>query len=353
MAKKKEENLMSAYVAAEEGQVTPSPFTDAKVEVVQEPGEDSNPAYIPPQAQQPQPQRTMAEIARENRTHGREGMPFTGNGSGLKYRDNIGWLKLDTKSLPTQGLFYPEGFEISIRAARGEEIKHWSTMNDQDINQLSRVDDILNYMIEKCCNVKNPEKPGNCWKDLKNVDRFYILLAIKEFTFLDGENELMVPVSEDKQIPVVKEMIDFIHIPEDVMKFYNSDEKCFIFNISGNVIKMYIPSLGVNEWLKRYVAGKINAKEGYDEDFITYAPMLINDYRNLSQRAYEEMVAASRLWGYKEWSVLSHVTTALGGSTEPKFKYMDENGSEVEIPLTFRGGIRSIFVISNPLSSIC
>jgi hypothetical protein len=81
--------------------------------------------------------------------------------------------------------------------------------------------------------------------------------------------------------------------------------------------------------------------------------MLINDYRNLSQRAYEEMVAASRLWGYKEWSVLSHVTTALGGSTEPKFKYMDENGSEVEIPLTFRGGIRSIFVISNPLSSIC
>ena len=342
MKKKTEEDLMSAYVASEEAHITKSPFKDATVEVVQEPVDPQVTDY-----------KSMAELARENRTHGKEGVPVTGNGSGLKYRDNIGWLKIDVKTLPTQGLFYPDGLEISIRAARGEEIKHWSTMNDQDINQLSRVDDILNYMIEKCCNVKNPNYPGNCWKDLKNVDRFYILLAIKEFTFIDGENELMVPISEDKQIPVVKEMIDFIKIPDEIMKFYNPDEKCFIFNVAGNSMKVHVPSLGVNDWLKKYVAQKINAKEGYDEDFITYAPMLIKDYRGLSQRAYEEMVGASRLWNVKEWSVLAYVTEKLGGATEPKIKYNNEDGGEVEIPLTFRGGIRSLFVLSNPLLSIC
>jgi len=342
MKKKTEEDLMSAYVASEETPITESPFNDATVEVIQQPAEPQAPEY-----------KSMAEIARENRTHGREGTPVTGNGSGLKYKDNIGWLKVDVKTLPTQGLFYPDGFEISIRAARGEEIKHWSTMNDQDINQLSRVDDILNYMIEKCCNVKNPNYPGNCWKDLKNVDRFYILLAIKEFTFIDGENELMVPISEDKQIPVVKEMIDFIKIPDEIMKFYNPDDKCFIFNVAGNTMKIHVPSLGVNDWLKKYVAQKINAKEGYDEDFITYAPMLIKDYRGLSQRAYEEMVGASRLWNVKEWSVLAYVTEKLSGATEPKIKYINEDGGEVEIPLTFRGGIRSLFVLSNPLLSIC
>ena len=342
MKKKTEEDLMMAYVASEETPITKSPFKDATVEVVQQPADPQAPEY-----------KSMAEIARENRTHGREGVHVTGNGSGLKYKDNIGWLKIDVKTLPTHGLFYPDGFEISIRAARGEEIKHWSTMNDQDINQLSRVDDILNYMIEKCCNVKNPNHPGNCWKDLKNVDRFYILLAIKEFTFIDGENELMVPISEDKQIPVVKEMIDFVNIPDEIMKFYNLDEKCFIFNVAGNPMKVHVPSLGVNDWLKKYVAQKINAKEGYDEDFITYAPMLIKDYRGLSQRAYEEMVGASRLWNVKEWSVLAYVTEKLGGATEPKIKYINEDGGEVEIPLTFRGGIRSLFVLSNPLLSIC
>ena len=342
MKKKTEEDLLSAYVASEETPITKSPFKSATIEAIQQPAESQAPEY-----------KSMAEMARENRTHGIEGVPVTGNGSGLKYKDNIGWLKTAVKTLPTHGLFYPDGFEISIRAARGEEIKHWSTMNDQDINQLSRVDDILNYMIEKCCNVKNPNHPGNCWKDLKNVDRFYILLAIKEFTFIDGENELMVPISEDKQIPVVKEMIDFVNIPDEIMKFYNLDEKCFIFNVAGNPMKVHVPSLGVNDWLKKYVAQKINAKEGYDEDFITYAPMLIKDYRGLSQRAYEEMVGASRLWNVKEWSVLAYVTEKLGGATEPKIKYINEDGGEVEIPLTFRGGIRSLFVLSNPLLSIC
>ena len=350
MAKKtREEDLMSAYVAQEEndfkdGAVTQNPFKTAGMQTVSE----------QPSQENVQPQKTMAEIARENRTHGRDDIPVTReDGSGLHYRDNIGWLKIPIDSLPTGGMFYPDGFEISIRAARGEEIKHWSTMNDQDINQLSRVDDILNYMIEKCCSVKNPQYPGNCWKDLKNVDRFYILLAIKEFTFLNGENELMVPISEGKEIPVVKEMIDFIKIPDEIMKFYNSDDKCFHFNVNGTLMKIHIPSLGVNEWLKKYAAQKINAKEGYDEDFLTYAPMLIRDFRGLTQSSYEELVASSRLWGVKEWSVVSHVTTLLGNASEPKIKYVNEDGAEVEIPLTFRGGMRNIFILSNPLQSIC
>jgi len=351
--KKTEEEILSGYVTENEatphGPVTPSPFTEAKVEVIDQPEEPQQHSYIPPERM---PEKSMAELARENRLHGRNNLPTTDSGA-VKYRDNIGWLKIDIKSLPTAGMFYPDGFEVSIRAARGEEIKHWSTMNDQDINQLSRVDDILNYMIEKCCSVKNPQRPGNCWKDLKNVDRFYILLAIKEFTFIDGENELMVPISEGKDIPVVKEMIDFINIPDDVMKFYNPEDKCFVFNVAGQTLKMHVPSLGVNEWLKKYAANKINSREGYDEDFLTFAPMLIRDYRDLSQRAYEEMVGAARLWNVKEWSVVSYVTEKLGAATEPKIKYINEDGAEVEIPLTFRGGLRSIFMLSNPLQSVC
>lgn len=341
MAKKiQEEEILSAYAASEENpQMTESVQTNSPFEGT---------ATIEPST----PTNKMAQAARENRMHGRD-LPYTGDGSGLNYRDNIGYLQIPVESLPTSGIFYPAGFEIQIRAARGEEIKHWSTMNDQDINQLSRVDDILNYMIEKCCVVKNPEYPGNCWRDLKNVDRFYILLAIREFTFLDGDNELMVPISEGQEIPVTKEMIDFIDIPEDVMKFFDPTQKCFVFNVNGQTINMHVPSIGVNDWLKKYAAQKINAREGYDEDFLTFAPMLIRDHRGLNQKAYEDMVASSRLWSVKEWSIISYVTEKLSTSTEPKIKYNTDNGEEVEIPLTFRGGLRSLFVLSNPLLTIC
>ena len=270
--------------------------------------------------------------------------------NGLKYRDNLGYMRIELNSLPTGGLFYPDDTVIRIRAARGSEIKHWSTMNDQDINQISQVDDILNYIIEKCVSVDMPSKPGGSWKDLKDIDRFYLLLAVREFTFLDGDNELMVPISENKSIPVTKEMIDFIKIPEEIMKHYSSEEKCFIFHLTNKDIRMYIPSLGASQWLKNYAQNKVNAREGFDSDFLIFAPMLINDFRLLSQRAYEAMVEETSMWSVKEWSLISYVRDTLAAASEPKLTYHDEDGKEATIPLTFRGGIKALFTIQDPLS---
>ena len=270
--------------------------------------------------------------------------------AGLKYNDNLGYMRIDLQSLPTGGLFYPDDTIIRIRAARGSEIKHWSTMNDQDINQISQVDDILNYIIEKCVNVDIPSKPGSSWKDLKDIDRFYLLLAIREFTFLEGDNELMVPISENKSVPVTKEMIDFIKIPDEIMKHYSPDEKCFVFHLANKDIRMYIPSLGSSQWLKSYAQTKVNAREGFDSDFLIFAPMLINDFRLLSQRTYEQMVEETSFWSVQEWSLISYVRDTLAAASEPKLTYMDDDGKEVTIPLTFRGGIKALFTIQNPLS---
>ena len=306
-----------------------------------------------PQASTSRTSMTTAESARAQRLHGRDDLP-TEEETGLKYRDNLGYLKIDVASLPTQGMFYPEGTEIRIRAARGEEIKHWSTMNDQDLNQLSQVDDILNYIIERCVSVKLPGIMGGNWKDLKDVDRFYLLLAVREFTFLDGDNELMVPISEGKDIPVTKEMIDFIQIPDDIMKHYSPEERCFVFKLkTGRTIRMHIPSLGVTQWLKNYAQAKQQVREGFDTDFILYAPMLISDFRRLSQRAYEEMVAEAQGWNVQEWSLVSHVRDSLAAASEAKIKYTNDNGQEVTIPLTFRGGLKALFTISDPLSILC
>lgn len=270
---------------------------------------------------------------------------------GLHYADNLGYINVDVKSLPTGGLFYPDDTKILIRAARGNEIKHWSTMNDQDLDQLSQVDDILNYIIEKCVSVKMPNQPGGgSWKDIKDVDRFYLLFAIRDFTFPDGDNELMVPISEAKNIPVTKEMIDFIKIPDEIMKYYSNEEKCFVFDLPSRKLHMYIPSLGATQWLKNYAQAKTTAREGFDQDFLIFAPMLISDFRLLSQRAYEGMVEESTMWTAKEWSLISYIRDTLASVSEPKLTYTDENGAEVTIPLTFRGGIKALFTVQDPLS---
>ena len=277
-----------------------------------------------------------------------DGTPF-GKDSGVKYMSNLGYLQVPVETLPTKGMFYPDGTKISVRAARGEEIKHWSTMNDQDMEQLHLVDDILSYMLERCCVVRMDTAAGNAWKELKQLDKIYLVLAIRDFTFIDGENTLQVPYGEGKDIPITKDMIDFLHIPEDVMSFYDSTEKCFVFDIDGQVIRMHIPSIGVTQWIKNYVQAKQNARDIFDEDFVRYAPMLIRDHKKLNVKSYEELVASTRFWGQKEWSVVSYVARELEKASAPKINYTDENGTEVEIPFNFRGGIKGLFLISNPL----
>lgn len=330
--KKEEQDALTAYVSQVEG----------APESTVEPAEQEKPTAPA--------RKTTAQQAREQRLHGRTDLP-TEEQTGLTYKDNLGYLKIPVASLPTRGMFYPEGTEISIRAARGGEIKHWSTMNDQDLNQLSQVDDILNYIIEKCVSVRIPGVLGGNWKDLKDVDRFYLLLAIREFTFINGENELLVPLSEGKDMPVTKDMIDFIQIPEEIMKHYDSELRCFSFTLkSGRTFHMYIPSLGATQWLKSYAQAKANAREGFDTDFILFAPMLIGDFRRLSQRAYEEMVTDSQGWSTSEWSLIAYVRDALTAAAEAKIKYQNEDGADVTVPLTFRGGIKALFTIQDPLS---
>ena len=263
--------------------------------------------------------------------------------------NRMGYHEIDIKTLPTGGLFYSPDTKISIRAARGEEIKHWSTMDE---TELQSVEGAWSYMIEKCVQVKS-NKGGN-WRDIVGVDRLYLLLAIRELTFVDHENNLMVPVSDVKDIPLTKEMVHYIDIPEDIMKLYDPTKRCFALKFkNGNVIDLYIPTFGVQEWLALYVNRKGNQGVGVDADNIRYATMLIDDYRGMTDQKYSDLVYRMSTWSVEEWSVIAYVVDKLLDVTKPTIKYEREDGVEESIALNFRDGFKSIFTIQNPLSLLC
>ena len=265
--------------------------------------------------------------------------------------DYLGWQPLEIESIPTRGMFYPEGTKIFVRAATGGEIKHWSTMNVEDIVD---VDEKLNYIIEKCCKISIPgtDYSGGSWKDLIDVDRLYILLAIRDFTWPVGDNELKIPISETNDLVISKDNINFVEFPDEIMKYYNEEERCFKLKFkNGKTINMYMTSLGVSNWLKSYVQQKQNSKEQFDKDFLLYAPLLIKNHRKITNNAYEALVENSNSWSIGEWSAIGYFRdNLLKQISEPELIYIDEAGLEQKIPLTFRGGIKTIFTVSNSLS---
>ena len=80
--------------------------------------------------------------------------------------NELGWKNVPLENLPSGGQFYEPGTQVAIRAASVAEIRHWSTIDEND---LLGVDDMLNFIIDKCARIKVPGKPGT-YKDLKEIE---------------------------------------------------------------------------------------------------------------------------------------------------------------------------------------
>lgn len=262
------------------------------------------------------------------------------------YEKGLGFVELPLEDLPSQGLFYPKGTKMHIRSASGGDIRRWSLMDETEIQQ---IDNAINDIIERCVTISCQGQQTMSYKDIKELDRLYLLCAIHDFTFTDGTNDLKIDVNEAEQVSIKKDHIQFIDLPDNFYKYYNDDERCFVFP-SGvpNVkdIKIFMPSVGVTRWLKEYIQKKSRIQEQFDEEFVTVAPMLIRDWRPLNDKSYADLVIESQNWPVKTWAIISKVKSELQKAVRPKVKYVEgsEGGAvvEKELPLNFHGGIKSI-----------
>ena len=277
----------------------------------------------------------------------------------LPLGNQIGWIPLSMADFPTRGLFYPEGTAVAIRSATGAEIRHWSTLQDDPMtnpNYLSDLDDMLNYVIERCVTIKatDPEKGTYLsWKDIKEVDRFYLLLAIHELTFPNGENKLQVKISDTKKLDVKKDMVSYISLDPTLMKYYDEVERCFVLKLkTGRVLKVDIPSVGVTQWLKNYILRKQANQETFEQDYLNFAPFIIRNWKGLTDEVYNRFVEDSQKWDVTTISLLVHVRKLFSDTIDPVVKFVDEGGAERTAPLNFQGGIKSLFIISDPFGQL-
>jgi len=260
----------------------------------------------------------------------------------------IGWKNIPLESLPSKGLFYQDTTQVAIRAASVAEIRHWSTMDDND---LLSTDDMLNFIVEKCCRIKVPGKPGN-YRDLLEIDRFYLIFAIRDFTFKNGENKLMINVADEdgveEKIEVTKDLLDYFNPDDRLMNYYDSTEKCFKIRMkNGEAFNLYLPTLGTMNFIKSYIKQKQQANKNFDKAFVKYAPFLFPEWKTLTQASYDKAMQESLTWSIQRISVLDKLIEILTSYINPQIKYVSSGGGEKVSPLNFPGGFKSIFLISD------
>lgn len=265
--------------------------------------------------------------------------------------EEIGWIRVNPENLPSQGIFYPEGTLIHIRAASTSEIRHWSTLDDEDI--LS-IDDALGRIIEKCTKVRFPNGMMGNAKDIKEIDRFYLVFAIREITFKRGENQLNVTFkcksctkSESKVL--TKEMLNYYTPDQKLQARFEPEVRGFHLKLqTGEDTKLYLPSLGVMNFIKGYINEKRQNQEEFDQAFIKWAPFLFADYRILTRPTFEKMLQDSFSWSNDKISVIDWFVENMKKTVNPEFtNECSACGTEVSAPLSFPGGTKSLFLLSD------
>lgn len=263
----------------------------------------------------------------------------------------IGYQRIPIESLPSKGMFYPEGTSILIRAATGVEIKHWSTLNEDNEEML---DGMLNYVIEKLTKVSIPETRAS-FKDLLDLDRLYIIFALSEYTFKNGENKITADIPLEngnvEKVHITKDVIDMFKIPEKLERFYSPEDRGFKFEIEGEEFVLRMPTIGISKFT--YDLKLKYAREGkrFDEDFALYYLFMGQDWRTASDSSFRNASMNSSKWGIKRISLMSTFVDLIRGSIEPKMTVMTSAG-EVTLPLNFQGGVKSLFVIPDILDEL-
>jgi hypothetical protein len=261
-----------------------------------------------------------------------------------------GYHEIYPEQFPSKGLFYPTEARFFIRSASVKEIRHFSTINESDPFS---IDEALNEILKGCLMIRFPGKQTT-FKDLREEDRIFVILTIRELTFAKGENRLVVKktcgeCNHENEIEITNQAFEPTELKDDVMKYYNSERRLFEFQTkSSGVIEMIAPSIGVMMETTKYI--KIMQQEGkkIDQSFIKVLPYMVTDWRGFTQDRIKNLEVEFLQWTAKKYQTVYNLTDMIRVGVKENMKHECEKcGTELRTPVTFPGGIKSLFVVSD------
>ena len=283
----------------------------------------------------------------KNKNLGTVNMTRYGQEQGDKSDFVLGYHKINMDDLFSKGRFYPADATISIRSAKVAEIRHFSTMMEENILD---IEDKLNNIVKACCRFESKTKKLS-YKDLLEEDRINILLQIRDLTFPEPENKLLLKAENSygvsKDVELATKNFSTSEIPEEIERYYDEGLRCFnIKTRSSGEIQMRPPSIGVMEEVTKYIREQQEQKKRWDQAFVQVLPYIQLDWRGFNQKEIFNREVAFQAWNEKKYMVVYRLAEKMKIGAQPEME-VDVDGETVKLPLEFPGGIKSLFIISD------
>lgn len=254
--------------------------------------------------------------------------------------------------LPSLGRFYPDNTRISIRAARVDEIREFSAIDETDIKDVT---DKLTYMVSQCVKVYYGNVPGS-YRDLLAADRIVLVLKIRELTFLDGMSSIKLPVPANAcetvgckpqdTITFNSTKLNFKTPSPEIEKYYDSVNKCYnVRTKSFGIITLFPPSIGVTSIISNWIVEQANESKKIDAALTEILQYLVGDWRKLNSKSIFNIMGELSTWSTEKFTLVIRLIEKINIGIEFELKERCETcGGEITVPITFPDGYKSLFI---------
>lgn len=260
----------------------------------------------------------------------------------------LGWHVLDQTTLPSLGKFYPANSIIKIRSAKAAEIRHFSTMDE---NNYIDMEEKLNSIVESCCQFTSGDRRLS-YKDILEEDRIILLLSIRDLTFPEPENKLMLrgkTQQSKKNVEIELSVNNLVasEIDEEIEKYYDANERTYVIKTrSAGEVRMHPPTIGVMQEVTNYLRDRQEKDVEFDKAFIQVLPYIQSDWRNLGLARIFRLEVDYKSWDEKKFMIIYRLAERMRIGVQTELEQVID-GELATAPLEFPGGIKSLFIISD------
>lgn len=259
----------------------------------------------------------------------------------------LGYHSIEMSTIPSGGRFYPEGSQISVRAAKVAEIRNFSIVDETN---LLDIEEKLNYIIKHCVRFTSKARVLS-YKDILEEDRFFILLSIRDLTFPEPENSLQTTARDSDgvefDVRIDAKYFQTSEVPEEIQKYYSEEDR--LFNVetkSFGTIKMSPPTIGIMEVVTDYIKVRQIEKKPWDQSFLQILPYIQQSWKGFNDKSIFKGEIDFQSWNERKYMLIYQLADKIKVGIQPDM-LVPHGDEEVLVPINFRDGIKSLFLIQD------
>ncbi len=271
------------------------------------------------------------------------------------------WKMLRMETLPSKGMFYPAEAEILLRSAKTKEIRHWSTIDEDDPVD---VRDKINFILNSCVKFHNRSGRPLNFNDFLEIDRYHILFRIYELTFPNQENKLWANIKCDNttcghvnRTQVLSMNLKGFELPQELMKWYSEEHRCFVIVSEklNETFTIHMPTIGVDSKFRQKRVDEMTRGIEIDESFYDFGPYLIQEWRTLTPQTLTDLKFASNAWADNKFMFIHKFTNELKKASLNRAASLCEKCKQVTESHIFLEGsftVKDFFIVSAGLDEL-